>query len=78
MDVFPVNNVYDSMMFSCNPLDEDKLDQLVYEYGCIKVKEFYPWITVPIVYEKEVSEIDGTWAEMEGAGELIDKWKEKI
>jgi hypothetical protein len=37
---------------------------MVLDYGTHKVREYWPWITMPLRMEAEVSEVDGSWAKM--------------
>jgi hypothetical protein len=57
-------------MVDAHPDDEKYIDKLIYDYGTIKVKDYWPWITVPLQIEKERSDVDGNWAEMESCGVL--------
>lgn len=65
-----VNQVHDSQIYDCPPEEETYLDYLVYEYATQKVREFYPWVTVPLLIEKESSEVNGSWAKMKAEGYL--------
>jgi hypothetical protein len=53
-----------------HPSEEDMIDKYVWLYGTQKIREYYDWLIVPIVLEKERSEIDGSWAEMTSCGVL--------
>ena len=68
MEARGINDVHDSMVFSVPPYEEEYLDNLVWTYGTQKVKEVFPWITVPLMIEKESSEVNGTWAAMKNNG----------
>lgn len=65
-----IGEIHDAMVGDIHPEDEEKVDYWVWLYGTIKVKEHWPWIIVPLVLEKESSEIDGNWAKMISCGYL--------
>jgi DNA polymerase I-like protein with 3'-5' exonuclease and polymerase domains len=65
-----IGQVHDSMVASVDPMEESYLDNLVYEYATQRVKEHWDWITVPLMVEKERSEVDGDWASMSACGYL--------
>ena len=50
--------------------DEKELDYLVWYYGTQKIREYWDWIIVPLKIEKERTEIDSSWAEMQDMGYL--------
>ena len=70
MDSQLIGQIHDSMVMDVLPAEEEYLDHLVWDYATQKVREHWPWITVPLQVEQERSAIDGTWAEMEGMGFL--------
>lgn len=62
--------IHDALGASVPPHEEDLYDQIVY-YNCTqRVRDRWPWITVPLVMEKERSEIDGSWDKMTSCGVL--------
>lgn len=67
---FVIGQIHDSIVADVHPDDEKLFDRLVYDYGTKKVREFWPWIIVPLTVEKERSAVDGSWAEMESCGTL--------
>lgn len=70
METLCIGQIHDSMMFDCVPDEEDALDKIVYQYGVKRVTEYWDWITIPPVIEKEASLVDGSWAVMEDMGYL--------
>jgi DNA polymerase-1 len=56
--------VHDSLLIDMDPDEEGIVDKLVTMYAIDKVSQHWDWISVPLVMEKEVSEIDGNWSEM--------------
>ncbi|RDE12158.1 MAG: hypothetical protein C4K49_10780 [Candidatus Thorarchaeota archaeon] len=69
-DILPIMEIHDSMLFDVNPDDEAWLDETVRYHGMEKVAQDWKWIIVPLLLEKERSEVDGTWAVMNGCGYL--------
>jgi len=67
---YVITQVYDSIVMDVHPSEEDMVDKYVWLYGTQKIREYYDWLIVPIVLEKERSEIDGSWAEMSACGVL--------
>lgn len=65
-----IAEIHDSMVADVHPSEEHLLDEWVYMYGTKRVVEHWPWITVPLVIDKERSQIDGSWADMESCGTL--------
>lgn len=69
-DILPVMEIHDSMIFDASPEDEEWLDSTVQYHGTIKVVKDWDWVIAPLLLEKERSEVDGSWARMEGCGYL--------
>jgi uracil-DNA glycosylase family 4 len=65
-----IAQIHDSKLWDTVPEEEEALDELTYRIGTIEVRERWPWLIVPLSIEKEVSEINGSWAEMSEAGYL--------
>ena len=70
MKTKPIMEIHDSMLFDAPPEEEEELDRMVKYYGSQKIAEDWDWIIVPLLLEKERSEIDGSWAKMESCGYL--------
>lgn len=61
---FIIGQIHDAIVGDVNPKDEAKIDSLVWKYGTQKIREHWDWIVVPLTITKEVSEINGNWANM--------------
>lgn len=70
---FLIGQIHDSMLGDIHPDDEEEIDYLIWKWGTQKVREYWPWIIVPLKIEKESSEINGSWANMTGKGFLKEK-----
>jgi DNA polymerase I-like protein with 3'-5' exonuclease and polymerase domains len=64
--------IHDAMVATVPLHEEDMYDSIVYRNCTKKVVDKWPWIVVPLVMEKERSEVDGNWAEMTSCGVLHD------
>ncbi|MFA5048707.1 MAG: DNA polymerase [Patescibacteria group bacterium] len=62
--------IHDAALGNIHPDDEKEIDYWVWFYGTQEIREHWPWINVPLLIEKEKSEIGGTWAKMEKCGVL--------
>jgi DNA polymerase I-like protein with 3'-5' exonuclease and polymerase domains len=62
--------IHDALVGDVAPEEEDRYDYMVWYFCTQKVREVYPWINVPLVMEKERSEINGVWSEMTSCGKL--------
>jgi DNA polymerase-1 len=67
---FMLAEVHDSIIMDVHPSEEHLIDYWVWDYCTQKVREHWPWITLPIQMEKEASEIDGDWSELKTIGYL--------
>lgn len=65
-----IGSIHDSMVVDVAVEEEAYMDHLVYEYATQKVREHWDWITVPLMVEKERSEVNGDWSKMESCGFL--------
>lgn len=70
METLCCGQIHDSMFFDVVPDEEEELDRIVYQYGVEEVSNYWDWITIPPVIEKEASEVDGNWAHMIDCGYL--------
>jgi DNA polymerase I-like protein with 3'-5' exonuclease and polymerase domains len=59
-----IGEIHDAMILNVHPSEEDWIAKWIYEYGTVKVREHWPWITAPLQIEWSESAIDGSWAEM--------------
>lgn len=66
----PIGEIHDAMVSIVYPEEQDIFDYAVWLYGTVKVREHWPWISLPLTLEKERSELGGTWAEMKNCGAL--------
>jgi uracil-DNA glycosylase family 4 len=62
--------IHDDQVVDCVVEEEEIVDQIIYKNSCIKVKEHWNFIDIPLMVEKERSAIDGNWAELEECGYL--------
>lgn len=65
-----LGEIHDEILGDIHPSDEAEVDNLVYDYGTQKIREYWDWIIVPLEIEKEYSNIDGNWATMHDGGIL--------
>jgi uracil-DNA glycosylase family 4 len=65
--------VHDSIYPDFPPEEEDELDYIIWNYGTQKIRKHWDWLIVPLAIEKSVSEINGSWAEMNTIGILNGK-----
>jgi len=72
-DTYQITQIYDAHVNDVDPSEEDMLDYVVWYWGTQKVMEQFPWICVPLVIEKERSEVNGNWGTMVECGVL--KWE---
>lgn len=63
-----VIEIHDSLLIDLDPDEEKVVDYLVWNYCTQKVRKWYDWIIVPLMMEKESTEVDGNWAETKGCG----------
>lgn len=59
-----IATIHDAVVIDAHPSEVEAIVRLVLDYGTNKVREFWPWITMPLRMEPEVSEVDGSWAKM--------------
>jgi DNA polymerase I-like protein with 3'-5' exonuclease and polymerase domains len=59
-----VCTIHDAVVIDAHPDEVDAVVRMVLDYGTQKVREHWPWITMPLRMEAEVSEVDGSWAKM--------------
>jgi len=62
--------IHDALIASVAPEEEDHYDYMAWYFCTQRVREVFPWINVPLVMEKERSEINGVWSEMTSCGKL--------
>lgn len=65
-----IGQIHDALVVDAHPEDVPMIDKLLWFYGTQEIRNVYPWIIVPLIIEKECSEIDGSWAKMSGGGVL--------
>lgn len=57
-----LSEIHDSIIAQVWPDEEQRYHELMIEYGTVKVRQHWPWIIVPLVMEKESTEVDGAWS----------------
>jgi uracil-DNA glycosylase family 4 len=62
--------IHDSIIPDIDPAEEAYLDYQMWLYGTQKIREYWPWLIVPLFIEKKISKVNGNWAEMENMGLL--------
>jgi DNA polymerase I-like protein with 3'-5' exonuclease and polymerase domains/uracil-DNA glycosylase len=65
-----MGQVHDSILASVDPAEEACVDRLIYENGTQRVREFYPWIKVPLMIEKAATGVDEPWSMKKTIGYL--------
>jgi DNA polymerase I-like protein with 3'-5' exonuclease and polymerase domains/uracil-DNA glycosylase len=65
-----MGQVHDSILASVDPAEEAWMDRLIYENGTQRVREFYPWIKVPLMIEKAATGVDEPWSMKKTIGYL--------
>jgi len=73
MKSYPLGEIHDAILFNTNSDEEEKLDQIVWRFGTQEVREEWKWIIAPLLLEKDRSEINGRWSDMESCGYLEGK-----
>lgn len=63
-----VMEIHDSLVIDLDPNEEKVVDYLVWLYCTQRVVAWWDWINIPLMMEKEASEVDGNWAETKGYG----------
>lgn len=56
-----IGQIHDAIVADVVPEEEALVDAIVRDWGTKRVKEHWPWITLPLTLEKEATEIDGSW-----------------
>lgn len=65
-----LGQIHDAAIPSVHPEEESEFDRLMKVYGTEKIREYWPWIIVPLSIEKSKSEVDGNWSRMTDCGLL--------
>jgi len=60
-----IGQIHDAIVADIHPEDEETASAIIEEWGTRRIREEWDWINVPLVIEKEVSPVDGCWADME-------------
>lgn len=68
MKALPIFEIHDSVYFDAPPEEEEMLDKLMYEYGILRVKEYWKWIVVNFQIEKSTGPVGANWSELNDAG----------
>jgi len=59
-----IGQIHDDMIHDYEEKELDHIIETINYVGTEKIKEMFPWISVPLEIEHEISGIDGNWAEM--------------
>jgi len=73
-----IYEIHDSIGWDGVPEEREIVDELMFKYGTLLVREHWDWIISPLTLEKEVSGIDGTWNDMKEIEEkewVKDEWR---
>jgi len=62
--------IHDAALAYVWPDEAEMADELMYQYGTQKIREYWPWIIVPLSLEKSESPENGNWSEMRKIGLL--------
>ena len=73
MDSCLIGQIHDSIVADVDPTEEAYMDHLMWLYGTQKVREHFPWITVPLMMEKSCTEVDQPWSKMREVGMLREE-----
>jgi uracil-DNA glycosylase family 4 len=65
-----IGEIHDSCVMDMHDSETDLIDYWYWLYGTQKVREHFDWIIVPLIVEKEQSDVDGSWATMNEVGVL--------
>jgi uracil-DNA glycosylase family 4 len=65
-----IGQVHDCIVVDCHPDDESEVDNIIKTWGTEKIREYWDWIIVPLKIEKERTQLNGSWAEIEDCGYL--------
>lgn len=60
-----IGQIHDDMIHDYVEEELDEIVETINYVGTVQIKERFPWITVPLEIEHEISGIDGNWSEME-------------
>jgi DNA polymerase I-like protein with 3'-5' exonuclease and polymerase domains len=58
---FPVGRVHDSILFDVVPSELQEIVSISIRIMTLDVKEFYPWLNVPLSADAEVSPLNMSW-----------------
>ncbi len=67
---YQITQIYDSHVMDVHPSEEILIDKAIWLYGTQKIREYFDFLTIPIIIEKERSEVDQSWANMQPCGVL--------
>jgi DNA polymerase I-like protein with 3'-5' exonuclease and polymerase domains len=65
-----IGQIHDSIIADVLPAEEGMVDKMIHKFATEEVRDHWDWITVPLVMEKDCTEVDQSWAEMESMGVL--------
>ena len=60
-----IGQIHDSIVFDLYPPERDHVIAMVDQIGTKDVKQAFPWIIVPLIIDKEITPVDGSWYEKE-------------
>lgn len=63
MDSVIVGQIHDAIVFDVNPKELNKLIKIMNCIMCNDVRQYWPWIIVPLEIGAEICPVDGSWAD---------------
>ena len=60
-----IGQIHDSIVFDLYPPERNHVIAMVDQIGTQDVKKAFPWIIVPLIIDKEITPVDGSWYEKE-------------
>lgn len=65
-----IGQIHDSIVADVHPEDEAEVDRIIKFWGTEQIRKDWDWIVVPLRIDKDRSEVDGSWANMENVGAI--------
>lgn len=78
MKTLPLGEIHDSIQLDIAPGEEDDVLTYVRYAMTERIRKHWPWITVPLVIEADVSPIDGSWHDCKEWTERNGHWSLKV
>jgi DNA polymerase I-like protein with 3'-5' exonuclease and polymerase domains len=61
-----IGQIHDSIVFDIVPEEFAHVMKIIRQVMCNDIRDFWPWIIVPLEIEADASEVNGNWYEMNG------------